>query len=140
MRDELRSSSPETHQDAPLFLPAESQIPFPYSQWTEEAKNSESDDEEEEEVAKAVKSSSQRPSTTSYRRLTDIASQPNVFSSRPTLRSAAFPSSSLPQSKDKRSELYGTLARDEDESDSDSDAGDEPSHIPKSRQAGAQKR
>ncbi|KAJ7076355.1 hypothetical protein B0H15DRAFT_864243 [Mycena belliarum] len=145
MRDELRSSSPEppNHQDgenAPLFLPAESQLPFPYSQWDSvpddfrpgSPQNS-GDEEEEEEVAMSMKSSQSRPGT--YRRLTDIASQPSLFST-PPLRPAEFLPSTFPRAKDKREELYGTVPRDDDSTDSDSSAGDAPSHIPKSRRAG----
>ncbi|KAJ7703054.1 hypothetical protein B0H17DRAFT_1041415 [Mycena rosella] len=153
MRDELRSSSPEPTNDGdqeedgegPLFLPAESQVPFPYSQWTNSIpdgycpgspKNS-GDEDEEEEVAASMKSS-QRPST--YRRLTDITSQPSsrLFST-PTLPGAAFPPATFPRTnlKDKRDELYGAAPKeDDDSSDSDSSSGDTPSHIPKSRRAG----
>ncbi|KAJ7680467.1 hypothetical protein DFH06DRAFT_418520 [Mycena polygramma] len=144
MRDELRSSSPSNsgaQEEAPLFLPAESQVPFPYSQWNSvpqfhagSPKDSE-DEEEEEKVAASMKSSvGGRP--TSYRRLTDIASQPSLFST-PTLRAAEFPPATFPSVKDKRAMLYGSLPQeDDDSSDSNSSAGEAPSHIPKSRRAG----
>ncbi|KAJ7178327.1 hypothetical protein C8R43DRAFT_972993 [Mycena crocata] len=147
LRDELCSSSPEPRNDkeeAPLFFPAESQVPFPYSQWNsipedvspDSPKESE-DEEDEEEVAASIKSS-QRPSVGSYRRLTDIASQPALFSVTPPLRVAAAPAT-FPRgkAKDKRAELYGALPQDDDDSsDSDSSGGELPSHIPKSRRAG----
>ncbi|KAJ7497435.1 hypothetical protein FB451DRAFT_1211446 [Mycena latifolia] len=150
MRDELRSSSPESpnhgdgeEEEAPLFLPAESQVPFPYSQWNSipedfcpgSPKNSGDEEEEEEEVAASMKSS-QRPGSLSYRRLTDIASQPSLFS-MPTLRTAALLPATFPRAKDKRDELYGAAPKEDDDStDSDSSAGDAPSHIPESRRAG----
>ncbi|KAJ7188094.1 hypothetical protein C8R46DRAFT_1053645 [Mycena filopes] len=122
MRDELRSSSVDDRPDEPpLFLPAESQIPFPYSQWEDDEvspgspKDSE-DEDEEEEVAASIKSS-QRPvnqSASSYRRLTDIASQP-LFSTTPGSRAANFPPSTFPsaKSKDQRAELYGRIPQDD---------------------------
>ncbi|KAJ6625493.1 hypothetical protein B0H10DRAFT_1942415 [Mycena sp. CBHHK59/15] len=149
MLDELRSSSPEQlgirekEASAPLFLPAESQIPFPYSQWNdmlEEAcpgspKDSE-DEDSEDEVEASIKAS-QRPSVGSYRRLTDIASQPSLFSATSNLRPEAFPSATFPRAQNKREELYGTVPQEEDDAtDSDSSASDAPSHIPKSRRAG----
>ncbi|KAJ7496145.1 hypothetical protein B0H11DRAFT_2227147 [Mycena galericulata] len=145
--DELRSSSPQPpidgdHGEAPLFFPAESQVPFPYSQWNSVPEDAcpgspkESEDEDEEEEVAASMKPSQRP-TGSYRRLTDIASQPSLFSTKPTLRAADLPSASFPRSKDKRDELYGALTREDDDStDSDSSTGEAPSHIPKSRRAG----
>jgi hypothetical protein len=145
MRDELRSSSEVLHdgdqeEEAPLFLPAESQVPFPYSQWNSIPEDhgsgspKDSDDEEEEEEVAASMKSSQRPG--SYRRLTDIASQPSLFST-PALRGAAFPPATFPRAKGKRHELYGALPQEDDDStDSDSSAADAPSHIPKSRRAG----
>jgi hypothetical protein len=151
MRDELHSSSSSNAGDrdeaqAPLFFPAESQVPFPYSQWNSVPEFSprspkDSDDEEEEEEVAAAMKSPQRPanaSTGSYRRLTDIASQPSLFSTRTALRAADFPPATFPSAKDKRDALYGKLPQedDDDSNDSDSSAGDAPSHIPKSRRAG----
>ncbi|KAJ7780521.1 hypothetical protein DFH07DRAFT_792538 [Mycena maculata] len=153
MRDELRSSSPEPTNDAdkgkgvPLFYPAESQVPFPYSQYNSvpadvcpgSPKQSE-DEDDEEEVAASMKPS-QHPGNASaglYRRLTDIASQPSPFLTKPTVRATDFPPTSFPRAKDKRDELYGKLTQKDDDStdDSDSSASDAPSHIPKSRRAG----
>ncbi|KAF8210402.1 hypothetical protein K438DRAFT_1959679 [Mycena galopus ATCC 62051] len=132
-RDELHSSSPENVKDqAPLFLPAESQVLFPYSQWNsvpEFCPGSPKDSEgEEEEVAASMKPpQSQRPanaSTGSYRRLADIASQPSLFSKTPTLR--AMPLATFPSANDKRDSLYGKLPQeDEDSTDSDSSSGGE---------------
>jgi hypothetical protein len=151
MRDELHSSSSSNAGDrdeaqAPLFFPAESQVPFPYSQWNSVPEFSprspkDSDDEEEEEEVAAAMKSPQRPanaSTGSYRRLTDIASQPSLFSTRTALRAADFPPATFPSAKDKRDALYGKLPQedDDDSDDSDSSAGNAPSHIPKSRRAG----
>ncbi|KAF8122732.1 hypothetical protein K438DRAFT_1792966 [Mycena galopus ATCC 62051] len=143
-RDELHSSSPENVKDqAPLFLPAESQVPFPYSQWNSvpefcPGSPKDSEDEEEEVAASMKPPQSQRPanaSTGSYRRLTDIASQPSLFSKTPTLR--AMPPVTFPSAKDKRDSLYGKLPQeDEDSTDSDSSSGNVISHIPKSRRAG----
>ncbi|KAF7376262.1 Carbamoyl-phosphate synthase arginine-specific small chain [Mycena sanguinolenta] len=138
LRDELRSSS-----EAPLFLPAESQVPFPYSQWNNapevcpgSPKESLKDSEDEEEEVAASMNLSQRPvNGSTYRRLTDIASQPSLFSKTETL--PAFRPASLPSAKDKRDQLYGKLPQEYDDStDSDDSAADAPSHIPKSRRAG----
>jgi hypothetical protein len=145
MRDELHSSSSPSNggDEAPLFLPAESQIPFPYSQWNSvpefcpgSPKGSQKDSEDEEEEVAASMKPSQRPSVGSYRRLTDIASQPSLFSKTPTLRAMQLPPATFPSAKDKRDELYGKLPEDDDSTDSDSSAGGVPSHIPKSRRAG----
>ncbi|KAJ6587059.1 hypothetical protein DFH09DRAFT_1142441 [Mycena vulgaris] len=145
MRDELHSSSPaplndgDREEEAPLFLPAASQVPFPYSQWNsipEEfcpgSPKESGDEEDEEEVAASVKSS-QRPGA--WRRLTDIAKQASLFST-PPLQAAAVLPASFPRAKDKRDELYGAIPQEDDSTDSDSSAGDAPSHIPKSRRAG----
>ncbi|KAJ7217911.1 hypothetical protein GGX14DRAFT_438837 [Mycena pura] len=112
VRDELQSSSPATEATvAPLFFPSESQVPIPYSQRKEEGsgpdsqKDTENDDSEEEIVA-LMKPSHRRAnaSSVSFRRLTDIASQPSMFST-PSLRAAEFPSSTFPRAKDKRNEF-----------------------------------
>ncbi|KAJ7251567.1 hypothetical protein B0H12DRAFT_645465 [Mycena haematopus] len=146
IRDELRSSSPSNERDkAPLFLPAESQVPFPYSQWNSvpdfcpgSPMDSPKDSEDEEEEVAASMKPVYRPanaSTGSYRRLTDIASQPSLFSKAQTLRT--MPPATFPSTKDKRDELYGKLPQEYDDStDSDDSAAEVPSHIPKSRRAG----
>ncbi|KAJ6499164.1 hypothetical protein C8R45DRAFT_981394 [Mycena sanguinolenta] len=136
LHDELRSSS-----EAPLFLPAESQVPFPYSQWNTvpefcpgSPKESMKDSEDEEEEVAASMKTSQPVKGSIYRRLTDIASQPSLFSQTetpPVSRPVAFSST-----KDTRDQLYGKLPREYDSSDSDDSAADAPSHIPKSRRAG----
>ncbi|KAK7005633.1 carbamoyl-phosphate synthase arginine-specific small chain [Favolaschia claudopus] len=141
LRDELRSSSPSNEDHTPLFLPAESQAPFPYSQWnsvpdsdpgTPKDSPQQSEDEEEE-VAASMKLSQRPVMSSAYRRLTDIASQPSLFSTTPTSRTPKLLPATFP-SKDKR-ELYPALPR-EDDSDSDSSAAEAASHIPKSRRAG----
>ncbi|KAJ7287789.1 hypothetical protein C8J57DRAFT_596052 [Mycena rebaudengoi] len=151
MCDELNPSSPDVTADReranPLFLHAESQLAFPYSQWNNSIPEEDppgfpkaSDDEEEEDEVEASVQSSQplkNATTASYRRLTDIASQPSLFSVSPALRAADFPSATFPRAKDKRADLYWTAPIEEDDSsDSDSSAADLPSHIPKSRRAG----
>lgn len=134
----------------PLFILTESQPPFPYSQWAETQIEEPEDDEplddhksasptedEEDEVASTVDARPKSASTaSSYRRLTDIASQHTLFST-PVSSRPAF----APVVKGKLNEMYGKAMEDEDDdddesgSDSDSDA-EETSHIPKSRRAG----
>ncbi len=115
--------------DDPLFIPSESQHPFPYSQYQTVSAH---DSEDENEVEATVKSG---PDVTasSFRRLTDIGSQRTFFSSQPPgWQKADF---SRPTLQD----LYGNGPDDEsDSSDGDSDGGGErTSHIPQSRRAGA---
>ncbi|KAK0195449.1 hypothetical protein F5146DRAFT_288148 [Armillaria mellea] len=115
--------------DDPLFLPSESQHPFPYSQHQAVSAH---DSEDENEVEASVKSG---PDVTasSFRRLTDIGNQRTFFSSQPPgWQKADF---SRPTLKD----LYGNGPDDEsDSSDGDSEGGGErTSHIPQSRRAGA---
>ncbi|KAK7472740.1 hypothetical protein VKT23_000850 [Stygiomarasmius scandens] len=137
--DELRSSSQLRDDNGdqsvdddghPLFIASESQMQFPYSQWqNEEAGAADSDDEEEVEAAITVPS--RRTSVTSYRRLTDIASQHTLFS--PALSQPLEPDRSQKSSTD----MYGTAADLYGvDSDTESDTDGESSHIPKSRRAG----
>ncbi|SJK97544.1 uncharacterized protein ARMOST_00796 [Armillaria ostoyae] len=127
------ASSLDSHDsqptDDPLFIPSESQHPFPYSQYQAVSAH---DSEDEDEVEATVKSG---PDVTasSFRRLTDIGSQRTFFSSQPPgWQKADF---SRPTLQD----LYGNGPDDEsDSSDGDSDGGGErTSHIPQSRRAGA---
>ncbi|KAK0461224.1 uncharacterized protein EV420DRAFT_187276 [Desarmillaria tabescens] len=128
---DLHDSQPT---DDPLFLPSESQRPFPYSQYqagTDDQVDA-NDSDDEDEVEATVKSG---PDVTasSFRRLTDIGSQRSFFSSQtPGWQKADF---SRPTLQD----LYGNGPEDEsDSSDEDNDSGDEKtSHIPQSRRAGA---
>jgi len=137
--DELRSSSqlrddngdqPVDDDAHPLFIASESQMQFPYSQWqNEEAGAADSDDEEEVEAA--ITAPSRRTSVTSYRRLTDIASQHTLFSA--ALSQPLEPDRSQKSSTD----MYGTAADLYGvDSDTESDSDGESSHIPKSRRAG----
>ncbi|KAJ7072201.1 hypothetical protein C8F01DRAFT_1102924 [Mycena amicta] len=113
MRDELRSSSEAVHPQGSPFHGLD---------------HSEDDENSEAEIAKMVKSSSKSLSTSSYRRLTDIASQPSLFST-PTLHAAPGVPSTFPRAT-RKDLLYGDAS-------SDSSAGEEISHIPKARRAGA---
>ncbi|TFK44845.1 hypothetical protein BDQ12DRAFT_717989 [Crucibulum laeve] len=137
----------DTAPQDPLFIPSESQIPFPYSQWgsvpvndnTNEATSStDSDDEDEVEVAIAgrTRAPSQKPSL-SYRRLTDIASQGGLFQKPRGMRPAQW----SPGDKEKVTDLYGRAHGEEESEESDSESesdseAEQKSHIPKSRRAG----
>ncbi|KAF7315540.1 Carbamoyl-phosphate synthase [Mycena indigotica] len=111
-RDELRSSSREPH-----------------------VANQNSDDEEEEEIniqlTARSQSSKNTPSTTTYRRLTDITSQPFAT---PTLSNTPKLTSTVPRVRKGRKDMYG-----DDSSSDSSDEQEVQSHIPKSRRAGAKK-
>lgn len=145
MRDELLSSSfgaskhpsqrSPTTVNEPLFLLTESQPPFPFSQWDNSIPpGSANDSEDEQEVEASIKSSRPTQGTaSSYRRLTDIASQRLLFSTPPVFQPARFPSS-----KGKLDDLYGTTREDEDEDEDDSSSDEEAndSHIPQLRRAG----
>ncbi|KAK0485836.1 hypothetical protein IW261DRAFT_1452341 [Armillaria novae-zelandiae] len=127
------TSSLDSHDsqptDDPLFLPSESQHPFPYTQYQAVSAH---DSEDEDEVEATVKSGPDITAS-SFRRLTDIGSQRTFFSSQPPgWQKADF---SRPTLQD----LYGGVPDDESgSSDGDSDDGSErTSHIPQSRRAGA---
>lgn len=139
-----RGSSP-SHE--PLFIHTSSQAAFPYSQWQSIPPDLEypsspkgngaspNDSDDEDEVAAAVKTSRITRPIGTYRKLTDIASQPTLFSTPPPVLKPA----SFARPGDTR-DMYGSSARDDedDESDSDTDSDEEAvSHIPKSRRAGA---
>ncbi|KAG7098708.1 hypothetical protein E1B28_000621 [Marasmius oreades] len=137
MIDQLRSSL-EPEPDSPLFLSSETQPGFPFSQWRDAQlqganglAHSPRDSQDEEEVVASVTSQRKRPSAPpTFRSLTQIASQPKIYSSSPLL-----PPSMAPQVTKK--ELYGSVANGYgDESESSSESEEEISHIPKSRQAG----
>ncbi|KAF7306173.1 Carbamoyl-phosphate synthase [Mycena chlorophos] len=116
-RDELRSSSP---------------------------KDARSDDDSEEEIAQLVKSSQPPPQTqpkeAKYRRLTDIASQPAMYTPPSTNRAMRVPAT-LPKTKvnraKARNEMYGALGGMSEESGDEEK--EEQSHIPLSRRAGTKK-
>ncbi|KAK0212802.1 hypothetical protein DFS33DRAFT_67980 [Desarmillaria ectypa] len=133
------ASSLDSHDsqptDDPLFLPSESQHPFPYSQYQAEIDDQalDANDSDDEDEVEATVKSGQDVTASSFRRLTDIGSQRSFFSSQPPgWQKADF---SRPMLQD----LYGNGPDDEsDSSDGDSDGGGEKtSHIPQSRRAGA---
>jgi len=121
---------------SPLFVHADSQQSFPYSQYldlsgkapTASPNDSQDEDEVEATVVKPVNKSAM------FRSLTEIASQPSVFR-RQSSQIASV-------TKGPVIDYYGTSAgheeSDESGSDSDSEAGGEKvaSHIPASRRAG----
>ncbi|KAG5652399.1 hypothetical protein H0H81_005156 [Sphagnurus paluster] len=159
MVDELEPSSPSremvpadgTSEDdpskMPLFIPAESQGPFPYSQWkvsqTEENDPISNESEDENEVEASVRRNNLLPRLSQpvkYRRLTDITSDHGLFSTPSNLGSARLP----PPGSQELRDMYGRSGKDEIESESDSDSDDsdvqEESHIPKSRLAGVKQK
>ena len=123
----------------PLFLHSETQQSFPYSQYPnvlQESPNSEDEEDEDEVQAFVVKpQTSTKKSSSKFRSLTEIASQPTLFT--PTMH--------LSQNNGTKEEvmnLYGRGNKGQEESsdsdtESESDAGAKTqSHIPKSRRAG----
>jgi hypothetical protein len=153
MLDELRYSSdtpdalPPAQRPAvvsnvlnPLFLHSESQQSFPYSQYPpQETRDSEDEEDEDEVLASVVKPQKMTKSSSQFRSLTEIASQPTLFT--PTMR---LTQNNRP-SKEELMNLYGRGNRgEEEESSSDSDTESESdagakaqtSHIPLSRRAG----
>ena len=123
----------------PLFLHSESQQSFPYSQYPNR-EPPDSEDEEDEVQAFVVKPQTSTKSSSKFRSLTEIASQPTLFT--PTMR--------LSQNNGTKEEvmnLYGRANKAEEEedesvSDSESDESDagaraQTSHIPVTRRAGA---
>lgn len=123
----------------PLFVPADSQQSFPYSQYPDllhhkQATASPNESDDEEEVAAAVgrpRVSGRKNSM--FRGLSEIASQPTLFVSR---LSQQFTKAV----KEPVENLYGRSGQDSEESDSGSDSEAEKkataSHIPASRRAG----
>uniref|UniRef100_A0A8H7Y430 Uncharacterized protein n=1 Tax=Psilocybe cubensis TaxID=181762 RepID=A0A8H7Y430_PSICU len=134
------SMSVNGSQQDPLFIPAESQQSFPYSQYpldvphTSQAIASPNDSDDENEVALAVVKTSSAPQKQAYRSLTDIASQSKLFAPRP---SQILKQITEPQDED----LFGRNGQESEESDSGSDSDDDnkkriSSHIPATRRAG----
>jgi hypothetical protein len=121
----------------PLFLHSESQQSFPYSQYPNaQHEPPDTEDEEDEVQAFVVKPRASTKSSSKFRSLTEIASQPTLFT--PTMH--LTPNNSA---KEEVSNLYGRSNKDDEEeesSDSDteseSDAKARKSHIPMSRRAG----
>lgn len=121
----------------PLFLHSESQQSFPYSQYPN-LRHPDSEDEEDEVQASVVKPQTTTNSSAKlFRPLTEIASQPTLFT--PTI-----PLARIIRTKEEVTNLYGRSNKDEEESEdsdseSESDAGTkaQTSHIPLSRRAGA---
>jgi hypothetical protein len=121
----------------PLFLHSESQQSFPYSQYPNLPQEPPGSEDEEDEVqASVVKPQTTTKSSSKFRSLTEIASQPSLFT---TMR--------LPQTNSTKEEvmnLYGRANKAEEEESSDSDTESESdagakaqtSHIPWSRRAG----
>lgn len=151
MIDELRSSPDAPHfppsapksassvvngvheEPDPLFLQSESQQSFPYSQYPSFLQEPPGSEDEEDEVEASVVKS--RASSSKFRSLTEIASQPTLFT--PTLR--------LTQNINTKEEvmnMYGRASKvsegeesEDSESESEADAK-VSSHIPMSRRAG----
>ncbi|KAJ8077312.1 hypothetical protein PM082_001742 [Marasmius tenuissimus] len=134
--DQLRSSL-EPDGDIPLFIPSETQPGFPYSQYrdlvSQNKADSLDDSQDEDEVVASVTSQKKRPSAARFRSLTQIASQPRLYT--PPLLPSTAPQTRSSTKKD----LYGDVANaygDDSDSDSDSEEEKEKSHIPRSRRAG----
>ncbi|KAK1233143.1 hypothetical protein PQX77_003678 [Marasmius sp. AFHP31] len=134
--DQLRSSL-EPDGDTPLFIPSETQPGFPYSQYrdleSQDKADSFDDSQDEEEVVASVTSQKKRPSAARFRSLTQIASQPRLYT--PPLLPSTAPQTRSSTKKD----LYGDVANaygDDSDSESDSEEEKEKSHIPRSRRAG----
>jgi hypothetical protein len=121
----------------PLFLHTESQQSFPYSQYPNAQREPpDTEDEEDEVQASVVKPRASTKSSSKFRSLTEIASQPTLFT--PTMH--LTPNNSA---KEEVINLYGRSNKgDEEEESSDSDTESESdaktrkSHIPISRRAG----
>ena len=149
MVDELQSSSPGSRvgegvnghgrKEDPLFLHSASQPSFPYSQWT----GGESqwtgvdqhdpivNDSEGSEAGEALRRPGKPKGGGKYPRLTDLASQPAIFTPPTRAKLGA---------ENKSKDMYGRSMREEEEessdSESESDSEEEISHIPKGRRAG----
>ena len=126
----------------PLFVPADSQQSFPYSQYPDllhrkEATASPNESDDEEEVAAAIQTQkpvASRRQSSMFRGLSEIASQPTLFAARLSQQFNKVV-------KEPVENLYGRSGQDSSESSSDSDSDAEKkaatSHIPASRRAGA---
>ena len=140
-RPESPAANGVSKESDPLFLHSETQQSFPYSQYPDVLQECpDSEDEEDEVQAFVVKpQKSTKKSSSKFRSLTEIASQPTLFT--PTMH--------LPQNNGTKKEvmnLYGRANKGEEESsdsdtESESDGGaKKQSHIPKSRRAGTLQR
>ena len=122
-----------------LFLRSESQQSFPYSQYPNLVQEPPGSEDEEDEVeATVVKPQTANRNSSRFRSLTEIASQPTLFT--PTLRLAQ-----TINAKEDLTNLYGRTRKaseeESEDSDTESDSSEtgtkaQPSHIPMSRRAG----
>jgi hypothetical protein len=128
----------------PLFLPSDSQMPFPYSQWkdgaTQEAASAKHQEvvavssESDEEKRAKIKTPARRRASISYRSLTDLTKQKTLF---PVFSSPAQQRGQVNRRLGKAA-WRNELAQEEEEgSDSDSSEDASDSHIPKARLASA---
>ncbi|KAF8633367.1 hypothetical protein AX17_004538 [Amanita inopinata Kibby_2008] len=126
---------PPTSSGPEMSFPDSQDLPFQKDQGDSA---SPSDSEEEAEVDSSL--NPQTGTLRKFRRLSEIIRSP-IFSKRPTLQPAQFAAAAA---INKVSDWYGKKGRGgddtDDESDADSDSDSEvqkPSHIPRSRRAGA---
>ena len=119
-----------------LFLHSESQQSFPYSQYPKFSQEPPGSEDEEDEVqASVIKPQMTTKSSSKFRSLTEIASQPALFTTMNLTK--------INNTKEEAMNLYGRTSKDEEESEdsdtSESDAGvkAQTSHIPLSRRAGS---
>ncbi|PPQ93817.1 hypothetical protein CVT25_013525 [Psilocybe cyanescens] len=133
-----KSMSVNGSQPDPLFILAESQQSFPYSQYPPDIPPmskgfaSPNDSDDENEVAAAVAQTTSGPTKKKFRSLTEITSQPTRFVPR-------FSQIKKPVSEPEGEDLYGRNGQESEESDSGSDSDDDNkpmSHIPAARRAG----
>lgn len=148
MVDELRYSSDTQILESPavvnrvsnglntLFLHSESQQSFPYSQYPNVLREPpDSEDEEDEVQAFVVKPQTLTKNSSKFRSLTEIATQPTLFT--PTIHLTQNNST-----KEEVANLFGRANKaDEEEEDSDTESESDAlanatSHIPMSRRAG----
>ncbi|KXN85332.1 hypothetical protein AN958_11432 [Leucoagaricus sp. SymC.cos] len=108
-RDHRRGKKPAEAMDGPLFMPSESQTPFPYSQYQSQAPDSVVSDssDSEAEVRKTIvkKPPSSQPQATRYRKLSVLATQaPKLFTSKVL-------SSVVSDSSDSEAEVRKTIVK-----------------------------
>ncbi|KAF7983298.1 hypothetical protein HWV62_22965 [Athelia sp. TMB] len=132
-------SRDKTSRPQPLFVPSETQIPFPYSQHQNsmpvEADDSPTESESEGEAPAATpKITSSAPPK--FRGLRDLASQ-EVFNS-PDIMSPLASNSTPALKKNLKPVVEDSDDDDDDSDDSGEDSDAKASHIPNSRKAGAQ--
>lgn len=124
--------NPQKHSRNALFIPSDTQKPFPYSQYSQ-SKEEIDTDEDEDDVPIPASTRLQAP----YPKLSELTDQRAIFPP-PTLRSAARITT---YRRTPVNELYGRGINEENgigldsSGSSDSDI-DNQSHIPKSRRAG----